>query len=162
MLTNIGKIYIIPFKLVVLHNIHKMVKRMIEWEKRKDFFLSIISSIILILGIIWGIAFFLGVSVCIVSCVFTILFLGLPALLIFLGICSLINNPRMKGLLILITGSPLIGVGLYFTIFLLSNPIILKSKSGAIYWTIFLMIIGILIIAYGIRQIGKKINRNLV
>ena len=137
-----------------------MVKRMIEREKRKDFFLFIISLIILILGIIWGIAFFLGVRFfCIVSCESTVLFLGPPALLIFLGICSLINNPRMKGLLLLITGSPITGVGLYFTIYLLSNPIILKSKSGAIFWTIIPIIIGILIIVYGIRQISKKIKR---
>ncbi len=135
---------------------------MIERKKRKDFFLFIISLIILILGIIWGITFFLGVSFCIVSCQLTILGLGPPALLIFLGICTLINNSRMKGLLFLITGLIITGVGSYFTGFLLLNPKILKSKSGAINWTIFLIIIGILIVAYGIKQIIKKINPPMV
>jgi len=70
----------------------------------------------------------------------------------------------MKGLLFLITGSIITGVGLYFTRYLLLNIRILKlsGKSSYVYWTNILTIIGILILAYGIRQIVKKINRNLV
>ncbi|KKN10291.1 hypothetical protein LCGC14_1038070 [marine sediment metagenome] len=135
---------------------------MIERKKRKDFFLFIISLILLILGIIWGITFFLGIGFCIGSCYLTVVFFGPPALLIFLGICSLINNPRMKGLLFLITGSIITGVALYFTRFLLLNPKLLKSGSEFINLTIFPTIIGILIIAWGIRQIIKKINPPVV
>ncbi|KKL85628.1 hypothetical protein LCGC14_1952810 [marine sediment metagenome] len=92
-----------------------------------------------------------------------ILFLGALGLLyITLRFYSLLPNPRMKGLFLLIIGSVLTSVGLYFTRHLLLNPIIIRSKSYSIYWTNILTIIGLLIIAYGIRQIVKKMNLNLV
>ncbi|MHA2010205.1 MAG: hypothetical protein ACXABO_21390 [Promethearchaeota archaeon] len=136
---------------------------MMEREKKKDFYLFFICLIILILGIIWGITYLLGVTFfCVVSCELTILFLGPVVLMIFLGICFLINNHRMKGLLLVITGSPLTGAGLYFTIFLLSNEKILRSKSGAINLTIIPIIIGIVMIVYGIRLMMMRVKHNLV
>ncbi|KKN35105.1 hypothetical protein LCGC14_0787050 [marine sediment metagenome] len=91
-----------------------------------------------------------------------ILFLGaLGFLYIIVRFYSTLPNPRIKGLFLLIIGLFLTGVGLYFTRYLLLNIDMLKSKSDSIYWTNILTIIGILIIAYGIRQIVKKMNLNL-
>ena len=136
---------------------------MIGKEKRMGLFLIISGLIILSFPIIWYISWILNVRFFIFG--IDILMLGLGALgllVFFVGIYSLLPNPRMKGLLFLIIGSFLTGVGLYFTRYLLLNIDIIKSKSSSIYWTHILTIIGILIIIYGIIQIDKKINRNLV
>jgi len=140
-----------------------MVKLVLLKENRMGLVKVIIGLILLILAIIWYIALLLDVRICIFSSDILILFLGaLGLLFIIIGIHSLLPTPPMKGLLLLIIGLLLTGVGLYFTRYLLLNPKILKSKSDSIYWTNILTIIGILIMTYGIIQIGKKINRKLV
>ncbi len=142
-----------------------MMKPMPEKGKGMGLVLVIIGLILLILAIIWYIALLLNVGFCLVSCDIQILFSGaLGLLFIIIGIYTLLPNPRMKGLLLLIIGSFLTGLGLYFTRYLLLNFRILRlsGKSIFVYWTIILTIIGILIIAYGIRQIIKKINPPMV
>ena len=146
-----GIISIIELELELRKNNLKHIR---EKENRSGSVLVISGLIMLSIPIIWYISLILNVRFYIFGNEFLMLGFGALGLLVtFFGIYSLLSNPRMKGLLILITGSPLTGVGLYFTIYLFSNPIILKSKSGAIYWTIFLAIIGILVILYGIMRI---------
>jgi hypothetical protein len=136
---------------------------MIEKEKRMRLVLVIIGLIILSFPIIWYISLLLNVRFFIFGSDILMLGLGVLGLLvIFVGIYSLLSNPRMKGLYLLIIGSFLTSVGLYFTRYLLLNINFLISKSYSIYWTIILTIIGILIILYGIIKIRMKINHNLV
>lgn len=140
-----------------------MVKHMLEKENRRGLVLVITGLILLSFSIILYISLILNVRFFIFGIEFLMLGSGALGLLVFfVGIYSLRNTPRMKGLLILMIGLFLTGGGLYFTRYLLLNPNFIISKSSSIYWTIILTIIGILIIEYGIIQIGKKRNRNLV
>ncbi len=130
------------------------LKHMREKENRSGSVLVISGLIMLSIPIIWYISLILNVRFYIFGNEFLMLGLGVLGLLvIFVGIYSLISNPRMKGLFLLILGSIFTAGGLFFTIYLLSNINILKSKSGAIYWTIFLTIVGIIVILYGIMRI---------
>ena len=127
-----------------------MVKFMIQKENRMGLVQVITGLILLIIAFIWYIALLFDIL---------ILFLGaLGLLFIIIGIHSLLPTPPMKGLLLLIIGSILTGIGLYFTRYLLLNPKILKSKSSSIYWTRIMTIIGILIMIYGIIQIRRKVS----
>ena len=131
-----------------------MVRYMIEKENRRGLVRVFSGLIILSFPIIWYISLVLNVRFYIFGLEFLMLGFGaLGLLLIFIGIYSLLSNPRMKGLFLMILGSIFTSVGLYFTIYILSNPIILKSKSYAIYWTITPIIIGVIVILYGIMRI---------
>ena len=140
------------------------MKFMVQKENRMGLVQVIIGLVLLILAIIWYIALFIDVKFCIFSCDILILFLGaLGLLFIIIGIHSLLPTPPMKGLLLLIIGSILTGVGLYFTRYLLLNFRILKlsGKSSYVYWTNILTIIGILILTYGIIEIKRKISTRI-
>ena len=140
-----------------------MVKHMIEKEKRMGLVLVITGLIISIPAITRIIEWYINLGLSTSSWGILLIPSGaLGLLLIIVGIYSLLSNPRMKGLLLLIIGSFLTGVGLYFTRYLLLNPKIIKSKSSSIYWTNILTIIGILINAYGIIRIRKKLDLELV
>ena len=135
------------------------MKFMIQKENRIGLIQVIIGLVLLILAIIWYIALFIDVRFCIFSCDIIILFLGaLGLLFIIVGIHSLLPTPLMKGLLLLIIGSLLTDVGLYFTRYLLLNirNLILSGKSIFVYWTISMTIVGILILIYGIIEIRRK------
>jgi len=144
-----------------------MVKLMVEKEKRMGLVLVISGLIMLSIPIIWYISLILNVRFFIFGIEFLMYMSGaLGLLVIFVGIYSLISNPRMKGLFLLIMGSIFTSGGLYFTIYLLSNISFLISKSGAIYWTITPIIIGILIFLYGIMRIiiyeyNERLKRKL-
>ena len=128
-------------------------------ENRTGLVEVIIGLVLLILTIIWYIALFIDVRFCIFSCDILILFLGaLGLLFIIIGLHSLLPTPLMKGLLLLIIGSLLTGVGLFFTRYLLLNfrILILSGKSIFVYWTISMTIIGTLIMTYGIIEIRRK------
>ncbi|KKM05648.1 hypothetical protein LCGC14_1751960 [marine sediment metagenome] len=140
------------------------MKFMVQKENRMGLVQVIIGLVLLILAIIWYIALFIDVKFCIFSCDILILFLGaLGLLFIIIGIHSLLPTPPMKGLLLLIIGSILTGVGLYFTRYLLLNFRILKlsGKSSYVYWTNILTIIGILILTYGIIEIKRKVSTRI-
>jgi len=141
------------------------MKFMVQKENRMGLVQVIIGLVLLILAIIWYIALFIDVKFCIFSCDILILFLGaLGLLFIIIGIHSLLPTPPMKGLLLLIIGSILTGVGLYFTRYLLLNFRILKlsGKSSYVYWTNILTIIGILILTYGIIEIKRKVSTRII
>ncbi len=140
------------------------MKFMVQKENRIGLIQVIIGLVLLILAIIWYMALFIDIGFCIFSCDILILFLGaLGLLFIIIGIHSLLPTPLMKGLLILIIGSLLTGVGLFFTRYLLLNFRILKlsGKSIFVYWTIILTIIGILILTYGIIEIKRKVSTRI-
>jgi len=116
--------------------------------------LVLIGLILLSFPIIWYISLISNVRFFIFGIEFLMYGSGaLGLLVIFVGSYSLISNPRMKGLFLLIIGSIFTSGGLFFTMYLLSNINFLISKAYAIYWTITPIIIGILIILSGITRI---------
>jgi hypothetical protein len=74
----------------------------------------------------------------------------------------LISNPRNKGLLLLIIGSLITGVGSYYTINIFLNLEIFKSEPQIIVYVVIPIIIGIIIVIFGIKLIWMEINHNLV
>ena len=79
---------------------------MVEKEKRMGLVLVIAGLIMISIPIIWYTLWILNVRIFIFSIEFLMLGAGaLGLLVIFVGIYSLISNPRMKGLFLLIIGS---------------------------------------------------------
>jgi hypothetical protein len=78
--------------------------------------------------------------------------------LFFIGVYTLLNNTRNKGLLLLILGSVLTSVGSYYTLNIFLNFEIFKFEPQIIVYVVIPIIIGILIILFGIKLVRMKIS----
>ncbi len=140
-----------------------MVKHQLEKEKRSGLILFIIGTIILISAIIWAIFRSLDLGIYVLAMGYpTIYFIAFGLFLFIIGIYTLLSNPRNKGLLLLIIGSLLTSVGSYYTINIFLNFEIFKSEPQIIVYVIIPIIIGIIIILFGIKLVRMEINHNLV
>jgi len=91
-----------------------------------------------------------------------IYYIAFGLFLLFIGIYTLLSNPRNKGLLLLIIGSLLTIVGSYYTINVFLNFEIFKYEPQIIVYIVIPIIIGITIILFGINLFRMEINHNLV
>jgi len=140
-----------------------VAKPKLDKEKKIGLILFIAGLIILISTIIWVIIWSLDIGIYGLDIVYSIIYFSPFGLFVFfIGIYTLLSNPRRKGLLLLIIGSLLTGVGSYYTIGLLLNFKIIETEPELIVITIIPIIIGIIIIIFGIKLIRKKINYNLI
>ncbi len=134
-----------------------------EKKKRNGLILLIIGTIILISAIIWAIVLSLDLGIYVLAMGYPIIYsIAFGLFLFFIGIYTLFNNPRNKGLLVLIIGSLLTSVGSYYTINIFLNFEIFKSEPQIIVYVIIPIIIGIIIVIFGIKLIKMEINHNLV
>jgi len=140
-----------------------MVKHQLEKKKRSGLILFIIGTIILISAIIWAIIWSLDLGIYVLAMGYPIIYsIAFGLFLFFIGIYSLLSNPRNKGLLLLIIGSLITGVGSYYTINIFLNLEIFKSEPQIIVYVVIPIIIGIIIVIFGIKLIWMEINHNLV
>ena len=140
-----------------------MVKHQLEKEKRSGLILFIIGTIILISAIIWAIVWSLDIGIYVLAMGYPIIYsIAFGLFLFFIGIYTLLSNPRNKGLLLLIIGSLLTIVGSYYTINIFLNFEIFKSEPQIIVYVIIPIIMGIIIVIFGIKLIKMEINHNLV
>jgi len=140
-----------------------MVKHQLEKEKRKGLILFIIGTIILISAIIWAIVGSLDLGIYVLAMGYPIIYsIAFGLFLFFIGIYTLLSIPRNKGLLLLIIGSLLTSVGSYYTINVFLNFEIFKFEPQIIVYVVIPIIIGIIIILFGIKLVRKEINHNLV
>ena len=140
-----------------------MVKHQLEKEKRSGLILFIIGTIILISAIIWAIVWSLDLGIYVLAMGYPIIYsIAFGLFLFFIGIYTLLSNPRNKGLLLLIIGSLLTIVGSYYTINIFLNFEIFKSEPQIIVYVIIPIIMGIIIVIFGIKLIKMEINHNLV
>jgi len=140
-----------------------MVKHQLEKEKRSGLILFIIGIIILISAIIWAIIWSFDIGIYVLAMGYPIIYSIAFGLFLFLiGIYTLLSNPRNKGLLLLIIGSLLTSVGSYYTINIFLNFEIFKSEPQIIVYVVIPIIIGIIIVIFGIKLIKMEINHNLV
>ena len=140
-----------------------MVKHQLEKEKRSGWILFIIGTIILISAIIWAIIWSLDIGIYVLAMGYPIIYSIAFGLFLFLiGIYTLLSNPRNKGLLLLIIGSLLTSVGSYYTINIFLNFEIFKSEPQIIVYVVIPIIIGIIIVIFGIKLVRMEINHNLV
>ena len=139
-----------------------MVKHQLEKEKRSGLIIFIIGTIILISAIIWAIVRSLDLGIYVLAMGYpTIYFIAFGLFLFFIGIYTLLSNPRNKGLLLLIIGSLLTSVGSYYTINIFLNFEIFKFEPQIIVYVVISIIIGIIIILFGIKLVRMEINHNL-
>ena len=140
-----------------------MVKHQLEKEKRSGLILFIIGIIILISAIIWAIIWSFDIGIYVLAMGYPIIYSIAFGLFLFLiGIYTLLSNPRNKGLLLLIIGSLLTSVGSYYTINIFLNFEIFKSEPQIIVYVVIPIIIGIIIVIFGIKLVRMEINHNLV
>ena len=140
-----------------------MVKHQLEKEKRSRLILFIIGTIILISAIIWAIIWSFDIGIYVLAMGYPIIYSIAFGLFLFLiGIYTLLSNPRNKGLLLLIIGSLLTSVGSYYTINVFLNFEIFKFEPEIIVYIVIPIIIGIIIIVFGIKLVRMEINHNLV
>ena len=148
------------------HNPFLEYKTYIKWwnnklekKKRNGLILFIIGTIILIFAIIWAIVWSLDLGIYVLAMGYPIIYsIAFGLFLFFIGIYTLLSNPRNKGLLILIIGSLLTSVGSYYTINIFLNFEIFKFEPQIIAYVVIPIIIGILIILFGIKLVRMKIN----
>ena len=140
-----------------------MVKHQLEKKKRSGLILFIIGTIILISAIIYAIFRSLDLGIYVLAMGYPIIYsIAFGLFLFFIGIYSLLSNPRNKGLLLLIIGSLLTIVGSYYTINIILNFEIFKFEPQIIVYVIIPIIIGIIIVIFGIKLVRMEINHNLV
>ena len=140
-----------------------MVKHQLEKEKRSGLILFIIGTIILISAIIWAIVWSLDIGIYVLAMGYPIIYsIAFGLFLFFIGVYTLLSNPRNKGLLLLIIGSLLTIVGSYYTINIFLNFEIFKFEPQIIVYVIIPIIMGIIIVIFGIKLIKMEINHNLV
>ena len=140
-----------------------MVKHQLEKEKRSGLIIFIIGTIILISAIIWAIVRSLDLGIYVLAMGYPIIYsIAFGLFLFFIGVYTLLSNPRNKGLLLLIIGSLLTIVGSYYTINVFLNFEIFKFEPQIIVYVIIPIIIGIMIVIFGIKLIRMEINYNLV
>lgn len=148
---------------IELYNMPIVVKHQLEKKKRSGLILFIIGTIILISAIIWAIIWSLDLGIYVLAMGYPIIYsIAFGLFLFFIGIYSLLSNPRNKGLLLLIIGSLITGVGSYYTINIFLNFEIFKSEPLVIVYVVIPIIIGIIIILFGIKLVRMEINHNLV
>ena len=139
------------------------MKHKLEKEKRSGLILFITGLIILLSTIVWAIVWSLDLGIYVLAMGYPVIYFGVFWLFVFfVGIYTLFSSPRTKGLLLFIIGSLLTGGGLYYTINILLNWEILKFEPLIIIDVIIPIIIGIIIIIFGIKLIRMKTNCNLV
>ena len=140
-----------------------MVKHQLEKKKRSGLILFIIGTIVLIFAFLWAIVWSLDLGIYVLAMGYPIIYsIAFGLFLFFIGIYTLLSNPRNKGLLVLIIGSLLTIVGSYYTINIFLNFEIFKSEPQIIVYVIIPIIIGIIIVIFGIKLIKMEINHNLV
>jgi len=140
-----------------------MVKHQLEKKKRCGLILFIIGTTILISAIIWAIIWSSDLGIYVLAMGYPIIYsIAFGLFLFFIGIYTLLNNPRNKGLLLLIIGSLLTIVGSYYTINVFLNFEIFKSEPLIIVYVVIPIIIGIIIVIFGIKIVRMEINHNLV
>ena len=140
-----------------------MMKHQLEKEKRSGLILFIIGTIILISAIIWAIIRSLDIGIYVLAMGYPIIYsIAFGLFLLIIGIYTLLSNPRNKGLLLLIIGSLLTSVGSYYTINVFLNFEIFKFEPQIIVYVVIPIIIGIIIILFGIKLVRMEINHNLV
>ncbi|MBA7479033.1 hypothetical protein ES705_04905 [subsurface metagenome] len=129
-----------------------MMKHQLEKEKRSGLILFIIGTIILISAIIWAIIRSLDIGIYVLAMGYPIIYsIAFGLFLLIIGIYTLLSNPRNKGLLLLIIGSLLTSVGSYYTINVFLNFEIFKFEPQIIVYVVISIIIGIIIILFGIN-----------
>lgn len=139
------------------------VKHQLEKKKRSGLIIFIIGTIILISAIIWAIVWSLDLGIYVLAMGYPIIYsIAFGLFLFFIGIYTLLSNPRNKGLLLLIIGSLLTIVGSYYTINIFLNFEIFKFEPLIIVYIVIPIIIGIIIVIFGIKLIRMEINHNLV
>ena len=130
-----------------------------EKKKRNGLILFIIGTIILISAITWAIVWSLDLGIYVLAMGYPIIYsIAFGLFLFFIGIYTLLSNPRNKGLLLLIIGSLLTIVGSYYTINIFLNFEIFKFEPQIIVYVVIPIIIGILIILFGIKLVRMKIS----
>jgi hypothetical protein len=136
-----------------------MVKHQLEKKKRSGLILFIIGTIILIFSFLWAIIWSLDLGIYVLAMGYPIIYsIAFGLFIFFIGVYTLLSNPRNKGLLVLIIGSLLTSVGSYYTINVFLNFEIFKFEPQIIVYVVIPIIIGILIILFGIKLVRMKIS----
>ena len=139
-----------------------MVKHQLEKKKRSGLILFIIGTIILIFAFLWAIVWSLDLGIYVLAMGYPIIYsIAFGLFLFFIGVYTLLSNPRNKGLLLLILGSVLTSVGSYYTLNIFLNFEIFKFEPQIIVYVVIPIIIGIIIILFGIKLVRMKINQKL-
>jgi len=135
------------------------MKHQLEKKKRSGLILFIIGTIILIFSFLWAIVWSLDLGIYVLAMGYPIIYsIAFGLFLFFIGVYTLLSNPRNKGLLLLILGSVLTSVGSYYTLNIILNFEIFKFEPQIIVYVVIPIIIGIIIILFGIKLVRMKIS----
>ena len=135
------------------------MKHQLEKKKRSGLILFIIGTIILIFSFLWAIVWSLDLGIHVLAMGYPIIYsIAFGLFIFFIGVYTLLNNPRNKGLLLLILGSVLTSVGSYYTLNIILNFEIFKFEPQIIVYVVIPIIIGIIIILFGIKLVRMKIS----
>jgi len=123
-------------------------------QKRSGLTLFFSGIIIFISTLLWAVVWSLELGIYVLALGYPIIYLGmLGLLLILIGAYALLNNPRTRGLMLLIVGLSIAGVGLFYTINVYLNFEFFKNEPQVLVYLIIPIIIGVIIFMGGIQKI---------
>lgn len=121
-------------------------------QKRSQLIILFSGIIIFISTLLWAMVWSIDLGIYVFALGYPIIYFSILGLiLILIGAYALLNNPRMRGLMLLIVGLSIATVGVFYTINVYLNFEFFKNEPQVLVYVIIPIIIGLIIIMSGIK-----------